>query len=311
MRMHSDQNQQAHLLFLATAVERLMRDAQHPLQSEVEALGHHMQKLISVSSSSSIHSAGADACAADNDLKKPVLQRTRSLASSGEKHLGNSVFGSEYAAENYQEVILYLRNQVANQQQHILELRSKVNYLESSLQDTRTELRDTKMDLRNRSCQGNFIWRVKNYQKLRDEAKNGAPNCVIHSPGFYTSFNGYQFCIRLNLNGVENARGTHLSLFIHLMQSDNDDILPWPFTGKVTLSICDQQEVAAKRNPITETLVAKPGLAAFQRPNTLRNHKGFGYMEFAPISYLESDERCFIKDDTLLIKAEVRSNAPS
>lgn len=248
----------------------------------------------------------------DSDLKKPVLQRARSLATPGDRVLANGAeacqagFVREYSTVDTQDMVLQLRNQVANQQQHIIELRTKVGNLDSALKESKSAMRDLKMDFRQRSCQGVYIWRLKNYQKLREEARRGAPNCVIHSPGFYTSFNGYQFCIRLNLNGVENVQGTHLSLFIHLMQSENDDILPWPFTGKVTLSICDQSSSSRQRNPITETLIAKPGLAAFQRPTTSRNHKGFGYMEFAPIAYLENEDKSFIKDDTLLIKAEVK-----
>lgn len=306
MRIHAEQNQQEHLLCLAETVEKMLRAAEQPLSPEIGAIGGHLQNL-ALSEPAAV--ATGKVVDLEEDLKKPVLVRTRSLASQGEKFSFTRFNSSEYAVENSQEMVNQLRYQAATQQQHILELQSKVVHLENSLRDCRTEMRDAKMDLKSRSCQGNFVWRLKNYQKLRAEAKRGAPHCVIHSPGFYTSFNGYQFCIRLNLNGVENARGTHLSLFIHLMQSDNDDILPWPFTGKVTLSICDQHEIGNKRNPITETLVAKPGLAAFQRPTTFRNHKGFGYMEFAPISYLESEERCFVKEDTLLIKADIRSNS--
>ena len=308
MRQHNELHQQDHLLRLASAVEKLMKDTQlplQPMQAHITSIENRSRKELCGSSSASTEAKG-DSWDTDDSLKKPVLHRTRSLASASEKVSFSSFNG--LATENSQEVVLQLRNQVANQQQHIIELTSKVAYLESHLQDTRTELHDVTMNLKNRCCGGVFIWRLQNYKKLRMEAKRGAPNCVIHSPGFYTSFNGYQICIRLNLNGVENARGTHLSLFIHLMQSDNDDILTWPFTGNVTLTICDQHRVSSKRNHISDVLTAKPELAAFQRPTSYRNHKGFGYMEFAPISYLESADRCFIKEDTLLIKAEARIN---
>lgn len=208
MRNHAEQNQQDHLQLLASVVETMMRDPQTPLRPELKAVGDQLQNL--TLAEPRMAEASGKTIDFNGDLKKPVLQKTRSLASSGEKQAFHS---GELGGENPLEILNELRNHVATQQQHIIELRSKVTHLENSLQDTRSELRDTKMDLRNRSCQGRFIWRLKNYQKLRQEAKRGAPNCVIHSPGFYTSFNGYQFCLRLNLNGVENARGTHLSLF--------------------------------------------------------------------------------------------------
>lgn len=315
MKHHMEQCQQEHLLSLAICVERMSEDPR-PALDDLKELESRMSSMLPVGAMSGASESlvkPADLSQYhEDDLKKPKLQRDGSFADPSavpERNGGytTSVYNSgEYVIGAEAETTMQLRNQISNQQQHILELRSKVNYLENSLQDIKSDLRDARNEMKNRNCQGTYIWRLKNYSKLRVDAKRGAPNCVIHSQGFFTSFNGYQFCIRLNLNGVENAQGTHLSLFIHLMQSENDDILTWPFTGKITLTICDQQSQPSKRNPITETLVAKPGLAAFQRPNSYRNHKGFGYMEFAPISYLESEDRCFIKNDMLLIKAEVK-----
>jgi len=47
-------------------------------------------------------------------------------------------------------------------------------------------------------------------------------------------------CVRVNLDGVENAQGTHLSLFVHLMKGDYDELLPWPFSGSITLTVINQ-----------------------------------------------------------------------
>lgn len=315
-----EQCQQEHLLCLAMSVERLTEDSR-PVLEDLKDIESGMSSLMPGATASGVSQSVikpdklAGSLYDEDDMKKPLMKQSHSFNDGSNKMLGEngayttSTFHSgEYLIGTEAESMMQLRNQISNQQQHILELRSKVNFLENSLQEVKSELRDTRNENKTRNCQGTFVWRLKNYTKLKSDSKKGAPNCVIHSPGFFTSFNGYQFCIRLNLNGVENAQGTHLSLFIHLMQSENDDILAWPFTGKITLTICDQQLQASKRNNITETLVAKPGLAAFQRPTTYRNHKGFGYMEFAPISYLESEDRRFVKNDTLLIKAEVRPN---
>ena len=47
-------------------------------------------------------------------------------------------------------------------------------------------------------------------------------------------------CIRANLDGVENAQGTHLSLFVHIMKGEYDDLLNWPFHGSITLTVINQ-----------------------------------------------------------------------
>jgi hypothetical protein len=153
-----------------------------------------------------------------------------------------------------------------------------------------------------RNCNGVYFWRIKNYSKFRSEAELGEVT-AIHSPAFYSNCFGYRICIRANLNGVDSARGTHLSIFVHFMQGEFDDILEWPFSGRIMLSVLDQNPTCELRSHVVETLVAKPTLAAFQRPNTPRNHKGFGYMEFLPLSVLNNST--YIRNDTLIIKAHI------
>jgi len=89
------------------------------------------------------------------------------------------------------------------------------------------------------------------------------------------------------------------------MKGEYDDILEWPFRGRITLSILDQNDNYEKRRDIMETLEANPELAAFQRPTTSRNHKGFGYIEFASIPQIESST--YIKNDALFVKASILS----
>jgi len=72
-------------------------------------------------------------------------------------------------------------------------------------------------------------------------------------------------------------------------------------TGAVTLKIVDQSDDARPRQHLVESLETKPGVAAFQRPTSSRNHRGFGFVEFAPLSVL-SDRR-YVRDDRLIIHA--------
>ena len=78
--------------------------------------------------------------------------------------------------------------------------------------------------------------------------------------------------------------------------------------GTVTLKIVDQSEdcsepgAGAARQHLVENLDAnRPGLAAFQRPTSARNHRGFGFVEFAPLSIF-SDQR-YVRNDRLIIHA--------
>ena len=78
----------------------------------------------------------------------------------------------------------------------------------------------------------------------------------------------------------------------------------------MTLKIVDQSDDDTQsRQHLVESLETKPGLAAFQRPTTTRNHRGFGFVEFAPLSVLDNPR--YVRDDRLIIHAIAREAALS
>ena len=109
--------------------------------------------------------------------------------------------------------------------------------------------------------------------------------------------------MRINLNGVDRGVRKHVALFVHMMQGDYDTILGWPFTGRIALSILDQSDASELRHHISETLVAKPNLLAFQRPTTPRNYKGYGYVEFAPIEQIREGQ--YVRHNVMLVRIQI------
>ena len=47
---------------------------------------------------------------------------------------------------------------------------------------------------------------------------------------------------QVDANGCLGAEDTHVSIFIYLMQGDNDDNLKWPFKGTIKVSLLNQLE---------------------------------------------------------------------
>ena len=43
--------------------------------------------------------------------------------------------------------------------------------------------------------------------------------------------------LRVNANGDGSGKGTHLSLFVHLLKGEYDDQLQWPFNAKITVQL--------------------------------------------------------------------------
>ena len=72
-----------------------------------------------------------------------------------------------------------------------------------------------------------------------------------HSPPFYTHPQGYKMCLRVYANGDGDGKGTHVSVFAHLMRGEFDDHIKWPFKGHVTVAVLNQLE---DNNHTTETI---------------------------------------------------------
>ena len=157
-------------------------------------------------------------------------------------------------------------------------------------------------EVEGRLCNGTYIWKIDNYRRHRQDALLGV-RTAIHSPPFHTSLYGYKLSLRINLNGVDSGVGKHVALFVHMMQGDYDSILEWPFTGRIALSILDQSDGAEYRHHISDTLVAKPNLSAFQRPTAPRNYKGYGYVEFAPIEAIREPQ--YVRNNTMLVRIQI------
>ena len=110
-------------------------------------------------------------------------------------------------------------------------------------------------------------------------------------------------CLRVNLNGIDSGSNTHVSMFVHLMQGEFDNIISWPFSNGLEITIMDQDQV----NPVNikEELFARPTLQAFLRPTMPRNHKGYGYVEMVTHHALRT--RKYILNDTMIVKVEIKN----
>lgn len=212
---------------------------------------------------------------------------------------------SDFEFQSLKNRNVFQDESLARHEQQLLQLVSKSEMLERQNRELRQKVRSMENSLSEfeaRACNGVYFWKIPNYSKVRQSAELGDLT-AMHSPPFYSSLYGYKLCIRVNLNGVDTALGSHLSVFIHFMQGDNDNLLDWPFMGRIILSVMDQNPAVEQRHHLSETLISKPDLAAFQRPSSARNHKGFGYMEFVSLSQVERGH--YIDNDTLIIKAQV------
>ena len=61
-------------------------------------------------------------------------------------------------------------------------------------------------------------------------------------PGFYTAPSGYKMCVRVDVYGAGDGKGTHVSIYIYLMKGEFDDKLHWPMRANIIVKILNWKE---------------------------------------------------------------------
>lgn len=87
--------------------------------------------------------------------------------------------------------------------------------------------------LETKYCNGVHLWRIHEFNtKLCEMKKN--PDIMYYSKGILTSPYGYGFCARIN---VSTKEPNWLALHVHMMKTENDSSLNWPFSGRINLTL--------------------------------------------------------------------------
>ena len=119
-------------------------------------------------------------------------------------------------------------------------------------------------------------------------------NDTWYSPDFYTHHNGYNMCLQVHANGSASGRGTHLSVFVCLMQGKFDDQLKWPFQGNVTIELVNQEE---DRDHVIKTFHSRKTGWRCERVTTKeRINNGWGTGQF--LSHAELQPK-YLKNDCI------------
>ena len=76
-----------------------------------------------------------------------------------------------------------------------------------------------------------FYFTIYNYEHYRKV------NYWWRSPPFYSHPGGYKMYCSVYTNGLAEAKGTHLSMYLSIMRGEYDHQLKWPFSGVVTIQM--------------------------------------------------------------------------
>ena len=161
----------------------------------------------------------------------------------------------------------------------------KIEALFHNFQDNFQELSLLVQTLQATSYNGQFVWKIPEVARRKDEAISGKTISLYSAP-FYTSRFGYKLCLRLYMNGDGSGKGTHLSFFLTIMKGEYDALLQWPFNQMVTLMLLDQ---SSRKKHIVQCFKPEPTSSSFWR--------ALGCPKFVSLSVLLDSD--FVKDDTI------------
>jgi TNF receptor-associated factor 6 len=159
---------------------------------------------------------------------------------------------------------------------------------EQTLKIERLQLMETKRN-------GTLVWRIEDFKRKVDQMRLNSQT-MFYSSECFTEPNGYKFCARINLS--QKTRDC-LSFHVHLMKSENDFHLSWPFIGRIKISMINKDSLLSQH----DILMSNPDILAFHRPREDISPRGFGFMEYAMIG--DIIKRGFIDNDCLTVKIQM------
>jgi TNF receptor-associated factor 4 len=146
--------------------------------------------------------------------------------------------------------------------------------------------------------------------KLTNYAKRKSNSDHVFSPPFYSSPGGYKLCIKVHANGIGEGKGTHLSVYAYLMRGDNDNNLPWRFTGTVEIELLNQLEDDWHHSRSVDFRKSDRGKRVKDGDRAIT---GYGHRKYILQSSLDYDanfEYQYLKNDCLYLRTTVNRCNP-
>ena len=232
-------------------------------------------------------------------LEKAVSTRDKQSSQNFPLELQRNCQDNDQKLMNLHTELVSLRDEMSRRLNPIDEGLIRMEAVMQDFQDSFQELALLVQTLQATSYNGQFVWKIPEVARRRDEALTGKTISLYSAP-FYTSRFGYKLCLRLYMDGDGSGKGTHLSFFLTIMKGEYDALLPWPFSQMVTLMLLDQSSGSKKH--VVQCFKPEASSSSFWRPQSEMNVAS-GCPKFAPLSVLLDSN--FVKDDTIFFKVVI------
>ena len=115
-------------------------------------------------------------------------------------------------------------------------LKHNTKHLHTHLQLTTERLRVIRTNLESKATvpQQRII-------KMASFAELKASRRPWYSPPFYIFPGGYNMSLKVDAGGLGHGEGSHMSVFLYLVEGENDDFLDWPLRGEFAVKLLNQE----------------------------------------------------------------------
>ena len=169
------------------------------------------------------------------------------LSDNGVQH---SALSSKMIYESLQKMMEEKDRQLQEKEAQIAEkdreLKEVIQEKDRQLQEKDKKLDDLSKKLEQLECVFASIndkvcdvpfFTMTEFQEMKDKKAQWFDRGEWLSPSYFTHVNGYKMCFELDLKGFLT---TSLHIYSYMMQGPHDDILEWPFNGKVIVRLLNQ-----------------------------------------------------------------------
>ena len=164
------------------------------------------------------------------------------------------------------------------------------------------EIRENRSDIEQeilkhlKSIVHNFLAELVPFSfSMPDFEHKKSTNSSWYSTSFYTHPRGYKMCLRVEANGLNDGKNSHVSVYLCVVRGEYDESLKWPFRGAVTVQLLNQlggDEHHTKIIPLTDKSDYYFKRAVLEE----RSSEGWGFHDFISQSCLLPN---YLKDDCL------------
>ena len=148
-----------------------------------------------------------------------------------------------------------------------------------------------------------WVIKMGEFQKKKEE------NEEWFSDPVYSHFGGYKMCLKVYANGDALMKGTHVSVYVYLMQGYNDDNLKWPLKGTIKVSLLNQLEDGQHHTKEPWSLTDNVPEGTKRRvTDGERTVHGWGYTGFVrqqDLMYRRGRICQYLKDDALFFRVDL------